>query len=272
MKRRRSTMAALAALALLPAAPGGAQAPESLRGAQPQEFARGEPSHAETIHAEPIHGVVRSAHDVTVGSDAGSRILELPLREGAAFRKGELLVAFDCARTRAEWRSAQAEQRGHEVTLHNAGELAKLHAAGRNDVEIARAAVDKASAAVEGWQARVDACEIRAPFDGRVADVFAHVFDLPAPTAPILRIVDPASLEVEMLLPSRAAAKVVPGTSFTLAVEETGARVRGRVARVGAAVDPVSQTLKVVGTLDLPRSGPAVLPGMSGRAEFAAEF
>ena len=164
------------------------------------------------------------------------------------------------------------------MTLHNANELSKLHAAGRNDVEIARAAVDKAAASVEGWQARVDACEIRAPFDGRVADVFAHVFDLPAPTAPILRIVDPLSLEVEMLLPSRAAARVAPGAAFTLAVEETGARVRGRVARIGAAIDPVSQTLKVVGVLDVARSGGTVggpltvLPGMSGRADFGAEF
>ncbi len=228
--------------------------------------------------ADTIHAVVRSAHDVTVGSDAGSRILDLPLKEGAAFRKGDLLVAFDCARTRAELKSAQAEQRGHEVTLRNSLDLQKYHAAGRNDVEIARAAVDKAAAAVEGWQARVDACEIRAPFDGRVADVFAHVFDLPGPSVPILRIVDPGNLEVEMLLPSRAAARVSPGANFALAVEETGQSVRGRVVRIGAAVDPVSQTLKVVGTLEAAPGGegqatrPAVLPGMSGRADFGAGF
>ena len=258
MRRRLHPAALICLCCLLLPSPGGAEVSETPRG-------------------EPIHAVVRSARDVTVGSDAGSRILDLPLREGAAFRKGDLLVAFDCARTRAEWKAAQAEQRGHEVTLRNSTELAKLHAAGHNDVEIARAAFDKASAAVEGWQARVDACEIRAPFDGRVADVFAHVFDLPAPTAPILRIVDPLALEVEMLLPSRAAARVAPGSRFTLAVEETGGQVRGRVARIGAAVDPVSQTLKVVGVLDAARdaraaAGPAVLPGMSGRADFGAEF
>ena len=231
---------------------------------------------------EAIHAVVRSVHDVTIGSDAGSRIVDLPLKEGATFHKGDLLVAFDCARTRAELKSAEAEWRGHDTAYKNSLDLQKYHAAGRNDVQIAHAQVDKAAAAVEGWQAKVDQCEIHAPFDGRVADVFAHVFDLPSPTAPILRIVDPGNLEVEMLVPSRDVARVTPGVTFSLAVEETGDVVPGHVVRVGAAVDPVSQTLKVVGALDArgakaapTQAGstkPSVLPGMSGKADFGAGF
>ncbi len=227
---------------------------------------------------DAIHAVVRSVHDVTIGSDAGSRILDIPLKEGAAFRKGDLLVAFDCARTRAELKSAEAEWRGHQTAYQNNLDLQKYHAAGRNDVQISRAQADKAAAAVEGWQAKVEQCEIRAPFDGRVADVFAHVFDLPSPTAPILRIVDPANLEVEMLVPSRAVARVAPGVGFSLTVEETGDVVAGHVVRVGAAVDPVSQTLKVVGALDPRAAKPGVaarstvLPGMSGKADFGASF
>ena len=147
----------------------------------------------------------------------------------------------------------------------------------RYELAVFRGDDDKAAAAVEGWQAKVEQCEIRAPFDGRVADVFAHVFDLPSPTAPILRIVDPANLEVEMLIPSRAVARVAPGVAFSLSVEETGDVVAGRVVRVGAAVDPVSQTLKVVGALDprTTKSGAVrlpVLPGMSGKADFGADF
>ncbi len=228
-------------------------------------------------NGDAIHAVVRSVHDVTIGSDAGSRILEIPLKEGAAFRKGDLLVAFDCARTRAELKSAEADWRGHQAAYQNNLDLQKYHAAGRNDVQISHAQADKAAAAVEGWQAKVDQCEIRAPFDGRVADVFAHVFDLPSPTAPILRIVDPANLEVEMLVPSRAVARVTPGTGFFLSVEETGDIVAGHVVRVGAAVDPVSQTLKVVGALDPRAAKPGavrtpVLPGMSGKADFGLIF
>ena len=218
---------------------------------------------------EPIRAVVRSANDVTIGSDAGTRIITMPLREGDAFRKDDLLVAFDCARTRAEWKSAQAEWRGHQLAYQNDLGLQKYHAAGNNDVLIAKAQMDKAAAEVEGWAARVDACEIHALFDGRVADVFAHVFDLPSPSSPILRIVDPAHLEVEMIVPSRAAARVKAGDGFTLSVEETGELVRGHVVRVGAAVDPVSQTLKVVGALD---AGGDVLPGMSGKVDFGTIF
>ena len=227
------------------------------------------------LAGEPIHAVIRSANDVTIGSDAGSRILAIPLREGDAFRKDDLLVSLDCARTRAEWKSAQAEWHGHQLAYQNDVSLQKYHAAGNNDVLIAKAQMDKAAAAVEGWAARVDQCEVHAPFDGRVADVFAHVFDLPGPSSPILRIVDPAHLEVEMIVPSRAAARVKVGDGFALSVEETGEVVAGHVVRIGAAVDPVSETMKVVGALRL--GGPdggrrAVLPGMSGKADFGTIF
>ena len=73
-----------------------------------------------------------------------------------------------------------------------------------------------------------------------------------------------------MIVPSRAAARVKAGDAFALSVEETGEVVRGHVVRVGAAVDPVSQTLKVVGALDA--AGGTVLPGMSGKADFGAMF
>ncbi len=225
--------------------------------------------------SEPIHAVVRSANDVTIGSDAGSRILTIPLREGEPFHKGELLVSFDCARTRAEWKSAEAEWHGHLLAYQNDVSLQKYHAAGNNDVLIAKAQVDKAAAAVEGWAARVDQCEVRAPFDGRVADVFAHVFDLPSPSSPILRIVDPAHLEVEMIVPSRAVSRIKLGDGFALVLEETGEVVNGRVVRIGAAVDPVSETMKVVGALAIGAadgSRGAVLPGMSGKADFGTIF
>lgn len=223
-----------------------------------------------TAGAASFRAVVRSANDVSIGSDAGTRIVELPFREGMAFHKNDVLVAFDCARTRAELKSAEAEWRGHRLVYENNVGLQKFHAVGRNDLQISQAQMDKAEAAVEAWTARVDQCEIHAPFDGRVADVFAHVFELPNPANPIVRIVDPDHLEVDMIVPSSAAARLKIGDTFQLAVEEIGETVTGKVVRVGAAVDPVSQTMKIIGALDHDRKG--VLPGMSGKADFQVVF
>lgn len=217
-----------------------------------------------------LRAVVRSANEATIGSDAGTRVMALPLKEGASFTKGDLLVAFDCARMRADLKAAQADAKAHAIAFQNSMALQKYHAAGNNEVLIARSEADKAEATAEGWVARVAQCEIRAPFDGSVADLFVHIFEMPSPTTPIIRIVDLAHLEIDMIVASTAASRVRIGDPFNLHVEETGETVQGRVARIGAAIDPVSQTLKVVGTLDV-TSG-RVLPGMSGRAQFATMF
>ena len=219
---------------------------------------------------DPVRAVVRSAGDVSIGSDAGTRIVTMPFREGMSFHKNDVLVAFDCARTRAEAKSAEAEWRGHQLVYQNNIGLQKYHAVGKNDVQISEAQMEKARAEADAWSARVEQCEIHAPFDGRVADVFAHVFELPNPANPIVRIVDPDHLEVDMIVPSSAAARIKIGDPFQLAVEEIGETVKGKVVRIGAAVDPVSQTMKIIGALDSDHK--AVLPGMSGKADFQMIF
>ena len=56
------------------------------------------------------------------------------------------------------------------------------------------------------------------------------------------------------------------GTNFTFRIDETGESVTASVLRVGAAVDPVSQTVKIMARL--PEGRATVLPGMSGTADF----
>ena len=217
-----------------------------------------------------VRAVVRSVSDASIGSDAGARIIAIPFREGASFHQNDVLVAFECSKTRAELKSAQAEWHGHQLAWQNNVNLQKYHAAGNNDVQISKTQMEKAAAVVEGWTAKVEQCEIKAPFDGSVADVFIHVFELPNPSNPIIRIVDLEHLEADMIVPSSAAARIKVGDAFAFRIDETGETVQGHVVRIAAAIDPVSQTMKVIGALD--KDGHAIMPGMSGKADFGAIF
>jgi multidrug efflux pump subunit AcrA (membrane-fusion protein) len=53
------------------------------------------------------------------------------------------------------------------------------------------------------------------------------------------------------------------GSAFNFKVDETGDVLQAKVERISAAVDAVSQTVKVVASV--PKSPANVLPGMSGR-------
>ena len=87
-----------------------------------------------------------------------------------------------------------------------------------------------------------------------------------SPGTPLLDILETGQLEVQMIVPSRWLAWLKPGAPFTVEVEELGRRFPAKVRRLGAQIDPVSQTVPVVGVID--SAHPELLPGMSGWAVY----
>ena len=57
------------------------------------------------------------------------------------------------------------------------------------------------------------------------------------------------------------------GQTLRVAIDETRRTYPARFTRIGARVDPVSQSVKVVATID--GRFPELMPGMSGRVQVA---
>jgi membrane fusion protein, multidrug efflux system len=64
-------------------------------------------------------GLVRAVQEATLASEMPARIVQLPLRDGDAFQRGDLLVEFDCDRPKAEWKTAEAERIGMAAAYDN---------------------------------------------------------------------------------------------------------------------------------------------------------
>jgi membrane fusion protein (multidrug efflux system) len=58
-----------------------------------------------------------------------------------------------------------------------------------------------------------------------------------------------------------------PGYAFQVHIEETDKTYPAEITRVGARVDPVSQTIKVFG--EIRGAAPELMAGMSGRANIS---
>jgi membrane fusion protein, multidrug efflux system len=211
-------------------------------------------------------GLARGVQEATISTEAPAKILRLPLKDGDPFRQGDLLIEFDCERPKAEWRVAEAERLGAQAAFENSRRLAEYRAAGGHEVQIARAGLDKAAAAVEVIAVRLKQCRIFAPFDGRIADLPVREHELPQAGQPLLRIVADDRLEVDMIVPASWLAWLKPGEPFSFAAEGGQAPVRGGIIRIGGAIDPVSQTLRAVGEIAAP--GRAIISGQSGLIQF----
>lgn len=225
-----------------------------------------EPGLSAADEAVPVRGIIRALDQAALSTELQARVDKIGFREGQAFKKGELLISFDCERYRAETQSAEAVAREMQLTLESNQQLEKFRAVGKHDVEISRARVDKAEAEARSLKSRLQFCEIFAPYDGRVAELTINQYEQPQPNKPFLVIVGNSRLEVEIIVPSYWLNWIVPGTPLTFGVDETKGSYAATVVRIGATVDAVSQMVKVIATFNDPVVD--VLPGMSGAAQF----
>lgn len=214
----------------------------------------------------PIRGVVRALTSSSISTNLSVPISKISRREGEAFKKGDTLVTFDCARFVAEKRSLLAEKKIQELTYKNNKTLLTHNAIGEFDVEISRAKVEKAEADIGQLDVRLRQCVLKAPFDGRVDEVLVHQHETPKTGAAYIRILEANNLEIEFIVPSNWLQWLKIGAKFDFRIDETAKIYQGRVSHLGASVDPVSQTVKIKGTFASPINN--VFAGMSGSAKF----
>jgi RND family efflux transporter MFP subunit len=246
---------------VLPAVPARAAA------SQPAS-APASPAQATTAgEAREIRAQLAPRRFTTLAAEIGAKISRLPVGEGGTFRAGQVLVQFDCALQRAHLDKARAILAGSEKTFAANRRLAELNSIGRVELELSEAEVIKNRAEVSATATMLAKCSIAAPFSGRIAEQKAREQQYVQPGQPLLEIIDDSVLELEFIVPSRWLAWLKPGHTFKVAIDEVGKTFPAKVQRIGARVDPVSQSVKLTATID--GRFPELVAGMSGRVTMA---
>lgn len=206
-----------------------------------------------------------AARRAVISSGLSGRIETLPFREGDRFKKGDVLVAYDCALNRARWERAALAESAARKKQAVAEQLETLKSISRSDVEQARATVAVARAESNAERVLVDRCTLTAPFAGRVGETYARAAESVAEGDKLISIYDDSAFELETIVPSRWLAWLTPGSPLRVTVDETGRTYEAVVSHIAGAVDPVSQSVKIIGRLDdKPDAIKDLLPGMSG--------
>lgn len=221
---------------------------------------------AETVEAP---GIIAAEQETTISAGLSAKIIELPFKEGEAFQEGDRLVTFDCARFEAERKEARATLGAASARHQVNRELDQYGAIGKGEVRASGAETGAAAARVEALSELVKLCVIDAPFSGRVKELGAQVFETPTEGDPLISLIDDTELVIEVIAPSIWLRWMRVGAEMQFEVRETGDVLKAEIIRLGATVDPVSQSIDVVARIiDRPS---LVLPGMSGRAVLSSE-
>lgn len=213
---------------------------------------------------QEIRAQLTPRHYTTLSSEMAARIDRITTRVGERFKKGDVLVAFDCATQKAQLAHAHAVLTQAEKTYAINQRLMQLKSTGQLELDIAAAEVEKAKADRAAADAAVAKCTVSAPFDGITVEQKAREFQYTNPGQALLDVLDDQSFEVELIAPSLWLAWLKPGMPFKVEIHETDKVYSAKVTRLSGRVDPVSQTIKVIG--EITQTAPELMAGMSGRA------
>jgi membrane fusion protein, multidrug efflux system len=206
-------------------------------------------------------------NEAVLSSSISARIDQITVREGDSFKRGQMLIAFDCSIQRAQERKIRAELDAAQKSLDSQRRLAEMKSGSVLDVNLAESNVAKARADIGVMSATLSQCEIKAPFDGRVIERKAKQYQSVSANQPLLDILDDGNLDVEVLVPSHWLSWLKAGSKFSVRIEETGKDYPAHVVKLGARIDPASQTLKIMGQVN--GRFPELISGMSGAAIFS---
>ena len=227
-----------------------------------------------------------------LSSEMPGEVSAVAFRDGERFKAGDVLVEYDCALPKARLLRAEAAASAAEGRWRSARELRKLNSISTADYEEARANVGIAAAeakadSIQTGSARkaraeriqVGRCSIKAPFSGIVGETYVRPHEYVGEGQKLLTLYEVSAFEVEAILPAAALKVLRIGSRLTLTLDDTGAVYPVTVSRIAGSVDPVSQSVKVTGELQLPKREKAagdagaaalpLLPGMSGRVAWS---
>lgn len=211
-----------------------------------------------------VEAVLIPRENTVISSSRDSKIKTINFDNGQIFKKGDILVEYDCSDVQAEVDIAKQQQ---ELTSQKAATGYKLFKLDiLSDVEkLELESEDKqAQARINLYQSRMSDCFIRADYDGRIVKRLANPGEFTRTDRVLMEVASLNHLKAEFLLPSRWLRWVNVDAPIRISIEETDATYDATIKYIYGEVDPVSRSIQI--TAQLAAYDDRLLPGMSGKA------
>ena len=220
------------------------------------------------VHSQDMESraLVVASQEAVLSSELAARIENIAVKEMQRFKKGDLLIQFDCSLYEAQKDVVSANANGALIKLKSDEQMLQMRSIGKYELELSISEYEKAKSELRIAELNVERCQIKAPFDGAVEEVVVNTFETIQPQVELMKIIQTDILELEMVVSSEWISWLTIGHPIKVYIDEIQKEFNASISGVGANVDPVSQTIQLKGTIT--DASPALLPGMSGRVVF----
>ena len=210
--------------------------------------------------------LVVASQEAVLSSELAARIENIAVKEMQRFKKGDLLIQFDCSLYEAQKDVVSANANSAFIKVESDEQMFQMRTIGKYDLELSKSEYEKAKAELLIAELNLERCKISAPFDGAVEEILVNTFETIQPQVELMKIIQTDVLELEMVVSSEWISWLTIGHPIVVYIDEIQKEFNATVSGIGANVDPVSQTIQLKGTIT--DASPALLAGMSGRVLF----
>ena len=210
--------------------------------------------------------LVVASQEAILSSELAARIENIAVKEMQRFKKGDLLIQFDCSLYEAQKDVVSANANSALIKLKSDEQMLQMRSIGKYELELSISEYEKAKSELRIAELNVERCQIEAPFDGAVEEVVVNTFETIQPQVELMKIIQTEVLELEMVVSSEWISWLKIGHPIKVYIDEIQKEFNATISGIGANVDAVSQTIQLKGTIT--DTSPALLPGMSGRVVF----
>lgn len=203
---------------------------------------------------------VRPAKPYLLSLPFPGTLLSLEARDGELVVKDQVLAVLDK-------QNAERELEEARLAMKSALErVQSLQGRGLGAQEGAREQLARSADKLRDAEERLAMTTLRAPFDGRVAEIKARAGQHLRRGEAVMELTEQGDLEIISQVPSGWVSRLRPGNLIWVYVEETGKSYEAEFVRFGGKVSPSVHSIRAYARFV---STPAeLLPGMSGRADF----
>lgn len=225
---------------------------------------------------ESAAGNVQAVHETTISSKLLSRVMEMNIKAGQIVKKDELLLKLDDTDLRAKLQQAKSSVVMAEAAYNQSvtdekrlGSLVKSGAVSQQEYDktvtklmSSDAELKRAKESVNEVQSILDYATVLSPMNGTVIDKKVDVGDTVVPGQPLIRIFDPARMQMVASVRESHAIRLKVGQEIGVKIDTLNKICSGTVSEIVPESSSSSRTFLVKVTGPCPTG---IYSGMFGR-------
>jgi len=218
------------------------------------------------IGGRVFHGRARATQEANLAFDVSGTLIERPVKVGDSVTKGQVLARLDPRDYSSSLKAAQAELTKAKANFKRAKELIEKGYISKVEYDRMQAAASVAAANVETTRKALGDATLKAPFTGRISELFVENFQAVQAKQQITRLVDTSRIEMVIDIPETLISLVPLVKSVRVRFDAfPDQEIPAGVKEIGAEASETTRTYPVTLVMDQPQ-GFTILPGMAGEA------